>query len=99
MLGRRSTTLAVAVLAIVGCGGDGDDDESATQPPPQRTVETPRDERPARSAGAPRVSTVASGLEAPWEIAFLPDGRALVTERPGRVRLLSRDLKLRDDPI
>jgi glucose/arabinose dehydrogenase len=39
---------------------------------------------------SPRVETIATGLEIPWEIAFLPDGRALVTERPGRVRLLSR---------
>ena len=45
------------------------------------------------------MTTVASGLEAPWEIAFLPDGRALVTERPGRVRLLSRGLELRERPI
>jgi glucose/arabinose dehydrogenase len=42
---------------------------------------------------------VATGLEAPWEIAFLPDGRALITERPGRVRLLSRDLRLRAEPV
>ncbi|MDQ4049863.1 MAG: PQQ-dependent sugar dehydrogenase [Actinomycetota bacterium] len=45
------------------------------------------------------MTTVASGLEAPWEIAFLPDGRALVTERPGRIRMLSRALKLRTDPV
>jgi glucose/arabinose dehydrogenase len=36
-----------------------------------------------------RVETVATGLEIPWEIAFLPGGRALVTERPGRVRVLT----------
>ncbi len=36
-----------------------------------------------------RISTVASGLEHPWGIAFLPDGRILVTERPGRMRLVS----------
>jgi glucose/arabinose dehydrogenase len=31
-----------------------------------------------------RVVRVASGLEHPWSLAFLPDGRMLVTERPGR---------------
>jgi glucose/arabinose dehydrogenase len=45
------------------------------------------------------VSTVATGLEIPWEIAFLPDRRALVTERPGRVRLLERDGRLRRKPV
>jgi aldose sugar dehydrogenase len=35
------------------------------------------------------VQTVADGLDHPWAIAFLPDGDALVTERPGRLRHLS----------
>lgn len=35
-----------------------------------------------------RVETVASGLEHPWSLAFLPGGRMLVTERPGRLRLI-----------
>ena len=37
------------------------------------------------------VVTVASGLENPWGMTFLPDGRMLVTERPGRLRVVSPD--------
>lgn len=46
------------------------------------------------SAGDLSVETVASGLENPWGLAFLPDGRMLVTERPGRLRLVGADGKL-----
>jgi glucose/arabinose dehydrogenase len=45
-----------------------------------------------------RVETVARGLEAPWALAFLPDGALLVTERPGRVRLV-RDRGLVRAPV
>ncbi len=41
-----------------------------------------------------RVDTIASGLEHPWAVALLPDGRFLVTERPGRLRLVERDGRL-----
>ncbi len=44
-----------------------------------------------------RVSTVTEGLEHPWGLAFLPDGRMLVTERPGRLRVVAADGKL--DPV
>jgi glucose/arabinose dehydrogenase len=43
----------------------------------------------ASSAGQLEVQTVASGLVHPWGLAFLPDGRMLVTERPGRIRIVS----------
>lgn len=103
-LAPRRALLPVALLAALGgCGGDDDepDRDSAPPPPPAQVEPGPSDREPelARSDGGPRVETIATGLEAPWEIAFLPDGRALVTERPGRVRLLGRDRRLRDEPV
>lgn len=40
------------------------------------------------------LSTVAEGLENPWALEFLPDGRMLVTEKPGRLRVVETDGKL-----
>ncbi|MFM2056008.1 MAG: hypothetical protein RLY71_393 [Pseudomonadota bacterium] len=45
----------------------------------------------SKAAAAPRAVTVAEGLEHPWGLAFLPDGRMLVTERPGRLRIVTPD--------
>lgn len=38
-----------------------------------------------------KVTVLASGLERPWALAFLPDGCVLITERPGRMRILRTD--------
>src|SRR5256885_17265511 len=47
------------------------------------------------SAGDLKVETVVGGLSHPWALAFLPDGRMLVTERPGRMPIATPDGKLR----
>ena len=49
---------------------------------------------PAQPQATLRPVTVASGLRNPWGLAFLPDGRMLVTERPGRMRIVSADGRL-----
>jgi glucose/arabinose dehydrogenase len=51
------------------------------------------------SLGPLRVTTVVQGLQNPWSLAFLPDGRALVTERPGRLRLLDLGTRTLSAPV
>ena len=48
----------------------------------------------ATTKQAIKAETVAKGLVHPWGLAFLPDGRMLVTERPGRMRIVGKDGKL-----
>lgn len=46
-----------------------------------------------------RLATLVTGLDNPWSVAFLPDGRMLVTERAGRLRLVGSDFRLDPKPI
>ncbi|WP_200932466.1 PQQ-dependent sugar dehydrogenase [Pseudorhodoferax sp. Leaf267] len=46
---------------------------------------------PPAAAQSVRPQVVASGLQNPWAVAFLPEGRFLVTERAGRMRVLEAD--------
>jgi glucose/arabinose dehydrogenase len=61
--------------------------------PPALPAQTYRSEEHAF-----RVVTLVEGLEHPWSLAFLPDGRMLVTERPGRLRIIAQG-KLDPKPI
>jgi aldose sugar dehydrogenase len=42
---------------------------------------------------------IARNLETPWALAFLPDGRLLITERPGRIRIVGKDGKIEPEPV
>jgi glucose/arabinose dehydrogenase len=57
----------------------------AAAPAPAQTVRS--------AAGDLSVETVAGNLANPWGLAFLPGGRMLVTEKPGRMRVVTRDGK------
>ena len=54
-------------------------------------AQAPRSPTPQSIAAPVRVETVAEGLEHPWGLEFLPDGRMIVTERPGRLRIVTPD--------
>ena len=58
-------------------------------------AQAPRSPTPATGDGPLVVTEVARGFEHPWGLAFLPDGRMLVTERPGRLVLVEADGKSR----
>ncbi|MDH3241664.1 MAG: PQQ-dependent sugar dehydrogenase [Alphaproteobacteria bacterium] len=88
-LARRAacTTLTAAVLVTLGCAAAPVQDAA------------PAEDKVYRSQQAAfRLKAIASGLENPWALAFLPGGDMLVTERPGRLRLI-RDGKLVKAPI
>ena len=74
--------LAAAAL-LIGCGG-----EAGPKAPPLPVGPTP----PSGGGTAPKALTFASGLVNPWGLAFLPDGRLLITERPGHLRIVDVQL-------
>ena len=84
---RRWMPALALLLALAGGGCTGGESSVGagvpTPPAPLAGSSTP-----AAEPGV-RVEVVAGGLEHVWDIGFLPDGTALVTERPGRIRLLS----------
>lgn len=107
---RRSISAALLFLAT-GCAAVQSPPEASVSPNAAPTTATPAIDPespavdPARStttaAAQPqayRKTTVVSGLERPWGMAWLPDGAMLVTERPGRLRLI-RNGQLEATPI
>jgi len=66
--------------------------------PPESRILQPSDTITPSEREAQTVSILSENLEVPWAMAFLPDGRMLVTERPGRVRLVDTNGNV-SDPI
>lgn len=100
------------VLGIIGCNEqqqaqEPENNSSATAPqinadlPPPGNPDVGREPPmpdPVQVSNPPyRVETVATGLEVPWDMAFVSKDRIYVTERPGRVRLIENGT-LRTEP-
>ena len=88
---RFSVIVAAAVLGSALSG-------AAVADPVQGAKPQNMDERFVPDPRTHKVSTWVSGLDTPWALVFLPDGRALVTERPGRIRLIEGG-SLLPDPV
>jgi glucose/arabinose dehydrogenase len=95
----RIQLIAAALTLAVGGAADiataqGVDPRPANNPEQKPATAGQTDAPEQKSAAAFDVVTVAEGLVNPWSLAFLPGGKMLVTERPGRLRVLSADGKL-----
>jgi aldose sugar dehydrogenase len=92
--------LAVVICLLPLLSSCNQKSEPQQQPPapapPQSTSSTKPSSIPP--AVGWKKTTLISPLEHPWGLAFLPDGGMLITERPGRLRLV-RDGKLQPQPI
>ena len=93
-------TVALTALAVMACMAAeprAQDAPRSTKPAstmPQSATPQPMSRSATPKIMAWAVTTVAKGLEHPWGLEFLPDGRMIVTERPGRLRIVSPDGKL-----
>jgi glucose/arabinose dehydrogenase len=93
MFSSRGASLGAPVCIVVATVLSGVVTSACAQTPRPDPAQTIASEQHAF-----RVVTVAEGLENPWSMAFLPDGGILVTERPGRLRII-RSGQLQPEPI
>jgi len=71
---------------------------ACTQAPPTTDSETPNENTYSSARHDFHLVTVAEQLDHPWSMAWLPTGEMLVTERPGRLRII-RDGQLEVEPV
>jgi glucose/arabinose dehydrogenase len=89
LFGVLAFVLAVQVADTRGCPADAPSPSPAPATPAPTAPTTPPGEVFTTTDGVRfSVEPVATNLEIPWSMAFAPDGRLFVTERPGRVRIV-----------
>lgn len=89
----RPSAIVAALLLACSLGACEAQMQAADAPRggPASTAAAPADRTVDSEAGPVAIATLATGLEHPWAVALLPDGRFLVTERPGRMRIVGTD--------
>jgi aldose sugar dehydrogenase len=89
--GRSVALLAICLMACRGDPVNGDEERSGRE---QAIHHIHADEA---TRDLFRIDTIAMDLAVPWDLAFAPDGRIFVTERPGRIRVIEEGV-LRPEP-
>ena len=85
---RRATPFALALLLLAGACGDDDGGGSIAPVPAPTGTPTPTSPTPTPPTTSVTQNAVAT-FDNPWAMVFLPDGRMLVTEKPGRLRIVT----------
>lgn len=112
LIAAAASTSLIVLAAACGASGEAPGQSNAAAAPRGAALETRAanapDQRPAfeGQTRAPAVRTdqamihrvVASGLEHPWGLAMMPDGRWLVTEKPGRLRIVTGEGRI-SEPV
>jgi glucose/arabinose dehydrogenase len=96
--GTLSALVCMTALAVAQQPGAPVDPRPANDPSQKPAFDGQTDAPEKKSNVAFDVVQIAEGLQNPWSLAFLPDGRMLVTERPGRLRVVTADGKL-SEPV
>jgi aldose sugar dehydrogenase len=92
---RSTGIIAGALLSALSLASVVTSQSAAPQKPP---AQEPDGQVITSEKQTFKMEVVARNLETPWGLAFLPDGRLLVTERPGRLRIVDRGTLL-PDPV
>jgi glucose/arabinose dehydrogenase len=100
MHSRLIAGFSAAILMLSSAAAaQGPVDPRPANDPNQKPAFAGQTDAPAKKSNvAFDVVEVAQGLQNPWSLAFLPDGKMLVTERPGRLRVVTADGKM-SEPV
>jgi glucose/arabinose dehydrogenase len=92
-------SLIFLVLALSACS-QNNQERSVSLPPVETEAPISKGQKPAfkgqtriggiKTKSKVKIISIASGLHSPWGLDFMPDGRMIVSERPGNIRIVSR---------